>query len=329
MKKTIPSVIIMLTLISAVFISVYPEVATAQADTEKIAFIRNGDIWIMNTDGSNQTPLVGGIQNAKGKISWEPGNKRLAFSRAGMLTLKYPDGGGGSHAVYDLFHAFLDSTNNFWMGFTETLGAQSPEYSADGSMVVFSYDLQANTANAMWPDYRIGFYDTKTRVVSDLRLPRGADDVLFGSAPTLSPDKSKIAFNLSKFDSRQVKPVGIVITSSAEITESAEDLLTRAKELSNSSSPSWSPDGKWIAYISTDMSNQAVLVVRPDLSEKKVIWKATGGLTLHGSPPSWSPDSKKLAFSTSNGAIYTVNLDGTDAKMISGPGSDTNPAWSR
>jgi Tol biopolymer transport system component len=44
--------------------------------------------------------------------------------------------------------------------------------------------------------------------------------------------------------------------------------------------------------------------------------------------PTWSPDSKKLAFSTSNGSIYTVNLDGSGMKRISGPGSDINPAWS-
>ena len=316
-------------LIGLSFLS-FSAIAHAQDSSkgELIAFIRNADVWIMNPDGSNQRPLVAGIENAKGKISWEPGNKRLAFTRKGELTLKYPGGGGGTHRIYDLFFAFLDSTNNFWEGFTETLGAQSPDWSADGSKIAFTYDVNAVISNSIRPQYKIGFYDLKTRVISELRLPTGSD-YLYAISPSLSPDGSRVAFVLAKFDGKRPIPLGIVVTSASKITMTAEQLMAKAKELSNGTSPSWSPDGKRIAYISTDMSNPGIYVVKPDLTGKKRIWKASGGLTLQTSPPSWSPDSKKLAFGTGNGAIYTVNADGTNATLISGPGSDMFPAWSK
>ncbi len=294
----------------------------------KIAFIRNGDIWLMNTDGSNQLPFVAGIQNAKGKISWSPDGKRLAFARTGSLSLKYPAGGGGQHNVYDLFFAFLDSTNNFWEGFTETLGAQSPDWSVDGSKITFTYDVNAATANAVWPEYRVGFYDVATRVISSLKLPRG-ENTLFAMSPSPSPDGNRVAFMLATFDGKQVSPIGIVVTSSSEITESAVQLIERARKLSSGSAPSWSPDGNWISYVSSDLSNPGLYTIKPDLTGKKLIHKPSPGETLAGSAPAWSPDSKKLAFGTLNGAIYTVNLDGTDAKLISGPGSDSFPAWSK
>ena len=294
----------------------------------KIAFIRNGDIWLMSTDGSNQHPLVGGIQNAKGKISWSPDGKMLAFARTGNLSLKYPDGGGGQHNVYDLFFAFLDSTNNFWEGFTETLGAQSPDWSVDGSKIVFTYDVNAVTANAVWPEYRIGFYDKATRVISSLKLPRG-ENTLFAMSPSLSPDGKRAAFMLASFDGKSVSPIGIVVTSSSEITESAAQLIERARKLSGGSAPSWSPDGNWRSYVSSDLSNPGLYTIKPDLTGKKLIHKPSLGETLAGSPPAWSPNSKKLAFGTLNGAIYTVNFDGTGAKLISGPGSDAFPAWSK
>jgi len=309
------------------FIMLSPLLSSPAVAQNTIAFVRNGDIWLMNPDGSNQRPHVANIQNASGHMSWAPDGKRIAFGRRGSVQLRYPAGGGGQHAVYDLFYAYIDSTNNFWRGFTETLGAQQPCWSADGSKIAFSYDLNASKSNSLWPDYQIGIYNVNTHEIDVLKLPK-AEKPLHAMAPSFSPDGSKIACVLAEFEGSSMNPVGLVVVNSSKVTKTAQQLLEEAKANPNATTPSWSPDGNWIAYISNDLTTQGLFLVKPDMTGFKNIWEPKGSETLY-SAPSWSPDSKKIVFGTSNQAIYTINVDGTNLTLISGPGSDGYPAWSK
>ncbi len=290
-----------------------------------IAFLRSGDIWLMESDGSNQRPFVAGISNAIGCLSWSPDNKRLAFVRRGDISLKYPDGGGGQHKLYDLFYAYTDSTNNWWEGITETMGGQSPEFSRDGSRILFVHDRNANTVNAMMPKWRLSFYDTKSYLLRDLELEPGSD--LLCSAPTMSPDIKQVAFVVWQLKDKQPSQVGIAIASTTEFPIKDSVLVAHAQKLAGGTLPSWSPDGQWIAYVSNDIKNQGLLIMKPDLSGKKVLWTPPEGLGLAASIPVWSPDSKMLLFATQNGSIYKISLTGGEPVRLSGPGNDGSPAW--
>ncbi|MEK7830776.1 MAG: PDZ domain-containing protein [Acidobacteriota bacterium] len=75
--------------------------------------------------------------------------------------------------------------------------------------------------------------------------------------------------------------------------------------------PSWSPDGKWIAYFS-DQSGEYELHLRDQ--------KATGEvkkIKLEASfyySPQWSPDSKKIAFSDKRGNMWFVDVEAAQPK---------------
>ena len=95
--------------------------------------------------------------------------------------------------------------------------------------------------------------------------------------------------------------------------------------------PSWSSDGRRIAFYQGVVSSGAnLMVVNADGSGLKlVVSDAAGGLLGR---PSWSPDGAKLAFQAVDGhdsEIYVVGLDGSARmQLTSNEGEDGGPAWS-
>src|SRR5208283_1439336 len=69
----------------------------------------------------------------------------------------------------------------------------------------------------------------------------------------------------------------------------------------------WSPDGKWIAYLS-DRSGEQELYVAPQDGSGKEIRVTTDG-TMYRMPPAWSPDSKKLLYADKAVRLFYVDVE--------------------
>jgi tricorn protease len=94
--------------------------------------------------------------------------------------------------------------------------------------------------------------------------------------------------------------------------------------------PSWSPDGKWIAYFS-DESGEYALHLRDQKGEGEVK-KIALPPTFYYSP-TWSPDSKKIALYDHQMSLWYLDIDkGTPVKVDSNPiganDSVLSPSWS-
>ena len=93
-------------------------------------------------------------------------------------------------------------------------------------------------------------------------------------------------------------------------------------------SPSWSPDGKKIAYVSFEGKNSAIYV-QDILTGKRERVSAFVGIN---SAPAWSPDGSRLAMTLSkdgNTEIYIMNLSTKSLQRITRHiGIDTEPTWS-
>jgi TolB protein len=92
--------------------------------------------------------------------------------------------------------------------------------------------------------------------------------------------------------------------------------------------PTWSPDGRALAYISYRTGTPSLF--RAFIYEGRGDTIATGeGMTFS---PAWSPDGKQIAFSSTrdgNSEIYIINADGTGLKRLTNHAAiDTSPCWS-
>lgn len=101
------------------------------------------------------------------------------------------------------------------------------------------------------------------------------------------------------------------------ILDSAEPIL----------SPSWSPDGKQVAYVSFESGRPAIFTQTLSTRERRKLSSFTG---LNGAP-AWSPDGKKMALVLSrdgNPEIYVMDLASSALTRLTNHFAiDTEPRW--
>lgn len=93
-------------------------------------------------------------------------------------------------------------------------------------------------------------------------------------------------------------------------------------------SPSWSPDGTKLAYVSFEKKKPIIFVQSLTSGSRVVLANYKG----NNSAPAWSPDGNKLAIVLTYGAnsqVYTIDANGGGLKQITKSNAiDTEPAFS-
>ena len=93
-------------------------------------------------------------------------------------------------------------------------------------------------------------------------------------------------------------------------------------------SPSWSPDGTKLAYVSFEKKKPIIYVQSLTSGSREILANYKG----NNSAPAWSPDGSKLAIVLTYGAnsqIYTISSSGGNLKQITkSTAIDTEPAFS-
>ncbi len=93
-------------------------------------------------------------------------------------------------------------------------------------------------------------------------------------------------------------------------------------------SPAWSPDGKWLAYVSFENKRSTVYVQQVSTGQRQLV-SARAGVN---NAPAWSPDGRKLALTlggtNGNLDIYVLDLATQQlTRLTDDPSIDTEPEW--
>jgi tricorn protease len=193
----------------------------------------------------------------------------------------------------------LKSTNNIWK-VAEAGGKPVqvthhksgslffPSLSADGKVIVYEEGF------GLWK------LDTQSGRSSEVKVDI-ASDVKDNSLDIVSRRDTADSFELSPSTKRAV------ITSRGELFTIASERgnVTRVtRSGARESSPAWSPDGKWIAYVSDQSGHEEVWIADEDgKSARKLSDSDTDKTAL-----AWAPDSKSLAYSASDHKLYVVDV---------------------
>jgi Tol biopolymer transport system component/C-terminal processing protease CtpA/Prc len=246
---------------------------TITADGNTIAFERDFGIWVYDVAGGRARevaiPAVRGavglgaehlvLTNGFSDLAVSPDGKKLAFiARGEVFAAPAADGGDATRV-------------------TTTAAAEGQvTWAPDSRRLAYS----ANR-DGVWNLYLYDFATNKETALTSARTN--------ALAPRFSPDGRQVAFL------RDAKEVCVVSVDTKQVRVLAQGVFNRPP-LGFNERPVWSPDGRWIAYLSggTKLFMNAYVVPSAGGEAKQVSWLSNTRATSL----SWSGDGGFLLFDT-------------------------------
>jgi tricorn protease len=259
---------------------------------------------------SDVTVMDVGAKTFKDLTSFDGMDSWPMWGRDGFIYFVSDREGGGLTNIYRVRETGGDAepVTRFKSG-----DVRFPAISGDGKTIVFEHDF------GIWK------LDVASRDVRAIPLEIAAE-----TQETLTEFRD---FN-STADDYDLAPDGrrIVLSVHGEVfsvptDEEGGELRQLTEGAARDRDLQYSPDGKWVAYVSDESGREEIHLVAADGSGPSR--KLTDNDALK-SAIVWSPDSKTIAFTTSERKLYTIGADGKSLKELasSSYGPIGAPSWS-
>lgn len=259
----------------------------------KIVFVADGDICVMNDDGTGRRRLTRNTTSQDSSPRWSPDGKKIAFHR-------YMDKDNIQYTS-ELFIMNADGTDLQRLTDNEVTDGD-PSWSPDGNHIVFT-----STRNRL----QVYVMEISSGTVRQLT---GLDDETFSSSPDWSPDGSEIVFE------RFLSGPGIIPKTIYVMgADGADQHPLLADPPANAPPtfrffPRWSPDGKRVLFYEDkwfaagDVVKFVVQRIGGARSEIREINDRLGD-TLFLSGASWMDGDRSIVFSLMLRDKATANYD--------------------
>jgi TolB protein len=267
------------------------------------------DIYIVNPDGSNLSPLANTADMEASPVG-SPDGKRIAFVHV--------PAGEEPYEGMDIWVMDPDGSNV--VPVTNVFGGEgAPSWSPDSSQIAFECETWRTDICVINTD---GSQSTQlTTDENSIYLMSLVTDLL--TARHWSPDGNTIVF-MESLDS---------LWGIARINKDGSGYARLTSDLP-SADPTWSPDGTRIAFVRVvspdceDDCNLEIYLMNPEGSELTNLTN-NPGLDYN---PVWSPDGRNLAFVSyrdGNDEVYVLDLESNElTRVTDNPAFDGQPAWS-
>ncbi|BDC52558.1 prolyl oligopeptidase [Bryobacterales bacterium F-183] len=271
-------------------------------------------LWLGKTDGSSRFQLTSGDKSATAP-AWSPDSKTIYFLRGGQVE-KIPVDGGEAEAATKFagsVQSFDLSPNGKWIAFT---GRET--------------DKDDEAARREKRDFKVIDENPKNAALFVQLLSSGKPRKV-ASGPwhvanlDWSPDSARIAFETHPTPGADDGPIADVMEVEVETGNVRAIATTKGTE----SSPRYSPDGKYIAFV--HIAGEAARVLRG--SRVALYTRANGNVrdlpASHDESPQivgWAKDSTRIYFAESRGTrseLYVAPVDGPITTLYA-PTSGTN-----
>ncbi|MFC1978551.1 zf-HC2 domain-containing protein [Chloroflexota bacterium] len=257
-------------------------------DDPDIGLKDNGDIYVMDIDGSNVTRVTETVNAREDFFAWSPDGTKIVF-----LYKRYPNAVNDSAQIYVVN---VDGTSGVKISGSYRIAISRLSWLADSTGVLFVAPDEDN--QSMY--YKKLCLANADGTGVDIITP--ADLTGHFTLPKASPDGTKIAFLYGPGTSAPDHPLDYAIYT-MNIDSSNLTQLTEADY--HKTDLHWSPDSNKIAYIAEPeyelhiFNGYEIYVINADGTENTRLTQnnVADGCFWWPSGPVWSPDGSKLVFS--------------------------------